>query len=242
MRRAVYTAIFGGYDKLKPAPVTPEGVDRICFTDDAGMAAPGWEMRVEQPQHSHPCLAAKFYKALSHRVFPDHDETLWIDGSFRAMSDGCVPEVFAYLDTHPLAVFAHPVRSSIHDEAQASVVLQSRYATQPLLDQVESYCRGGYAHTCGLFATGLLARKHTAPVTRFNERWWEENCRRSYQDQLSFPFLLDEIGLTPAIFPYAQGDNPWGRWEGHKGPREGRSAERRRRREARSVERRRRRR
>jgi hypothetical protein len=212
VRRAVYTAIFGGYDELKAAPAAPEGVDCICFTDDAGMHALGWEMRVE-PQGGDPRMIAKRYKVLSHRVLPAYDETLWIDGSFRCTSERFVVEALGYLEREPLALFPHPDRSSILDEAEACTRIP-KYAVQPILAQVESYRATGYEDT-RLFASGIVARKNVAPVARLNERWWEENCRWSTQCQLSLPFVLAELVLTPALFPYDLWSSPWGRWEDH---------------------------
>jgi hypothetical protein len=42
-KRAVYTAIFGKYDRLKDFPKRGnDGSDLICFTDDPSVAHPQW--------------------------------------------------------------------------------------------------------------------------------------------------------------------------------------------------------
>ena len=51
-RICVYTALFDGYDELRPPAYKPPGVDFICFSDKP-LAAAGWEVRqIELPGSS----------------------------------------------------------------------------------------------------------------------------------------------------------------------------------------------
>jgi len=79
-RRAVYTAIFGGYDEPKKLPPgIDEDVDFICFTDDSTLEHPQWRVRhVPSAHQQHPRLAAKYYKAMPHAVLSEYDETIWV--------------------------------------------------------------------------------------------------------------------------------------------------------------------
>jgi hypothetical protein len=89
-RRAVYTAIFGGYDSLQEAPkaALARGIDFICFTDDETLTAPGWEIRLTSPLYEHPRMSAKHFKALPHIVLPEYDETRNYPPPFSARRSG----------------------------------------------------------------------------------------------------------------------------------------------------------
>jgi hypothetical protein len=42
---------------------------------------------------------------------------------------------------------------------------------------------------------GVIVRRHTTQVERFNDIWWSEICRRSYQDQLSVMVAAGKAGV-----------------------------------------------
>ena len=67
----VYTAIYGKYDNLKPFPQQTIDCDFICFTDGTAKPMPGWRLiRSLRRKSDHPRMRAKYWKLLSHRVFP----------------------------------------------------------------------------------------------------------------------------------------------------------------------------
>jgi hypothetical protein len=216
-KRAIYTAIFGNYDRLSDFPKTGENadVDRICFSDDPALAHPQWEVRVVSPPFHHPRLAAKYYKALPHRVLPEYDETVWVDASFRVRSESFVREVFGYLGQAHIALFLHPERGCIYDEAEFCKKMP-KYVDQRVLEQVAHYRAQGFPAGAGLFAGGVIARTtHDPEIRRLNELWLEENVRWTYQDQLSLPYLLWSLGIEPAVFRQYLWKTGWGTWDAH---------------------------
>ena len=215
-RRAVYTAIFGQYDRLHELP---DGIgadaDFICFTDDETLACPGWEVRAERPRYPHPRMAAKEYKTLPHVVLPEYEETAWIDGSFRIGHAAFAREIFSYLQPAGMALFLHPDRGCIYDEAEVSRGMP-KYAGQNLQGQVSHYRAQGYPEKNGLFACGVIARRRDDPAIRhLSELWMLENLRFIYHDQLSLPFLVWKLGLSPAVFRMHLWQSRWGSWEIH---------------------------
>src|SRR5690242_14647057 len=108
---AVYTAIFGGYDTLKPQKPVP-GVDFHCFTDDPAMTSDLWSVHVRRPRFDHPRLSAKYYKALPHKVLRGYRVSIWIDGSITLLRPRrFVRMAMRTLDGRGLALFAHPDRT-----------------------------------------------------------------------------------------------------------------------------------
>lgn len=213
-RIVVYTAIFGGYDRLKPQPEIP-GVDYVCFTDDPSVEAPPWTVVVERPRYPHPRMSAKHYKLFPHRVLPQHPLTVWVDGSV-AIKRPDFPEVFlSHVNESGMALFPHPDRDSIYDEAEVSMAMR-KYDGQPILEQVAHYRAKGYPAKNGLWACTVLARDaRNARLRRLHRRWMRHNRRWSYQDQLSLPFLLWKMGIEPGVFPYNLWDNEWFDWQHH---------------------------
>jgi hypothetical protein len=213
-RRALYTAIFGNYDPLKDIPEQP-GVDLICFTDDTSLQHPSWRVRYVQPKYAHPRLSAKYYKVLSHVVLSEYDEVLWIDGSFEVHDPRFAFESFEYLEHASIALFLHPDRGCIYDEARVSQ-LMTKYRDQKIEGQVAHYWNEGFPAKAGLFAAGIIARRNADPKIRdFNEAWMEQNEKWTYQDQLSLPYVLWKLGIEPSIFRQYLWNSRWGVWIPH---------------------------
>lgn len=102
MRICIYTAIYGGYDGLRPQPKQSIPTDFVCVTD-AHIAAPApWKViRDHRFPSLHPRLRAKWHKTHPHVIFGDgrllrpwrwllrrYTYTIWIDGSVQLISPG----------------------------------------------------------------------------------------------------------------------------------------------------------
>ena len=114
----VYTAITPGYDALKSLPSRWGGAaDFVAFADGA-RPAPGWELRPLYRRFRDPCRNAKVHKLLPHEYFPQAEYSLWIDGSIVIISTLPLEQwADTYLREHDLAVFQHPNRTCLYDEA-----------------------------------------------------------------------------------------------------------------------------
>lgn len=197
---AIYTAIFGGYDGLIEQPDIP-GVDYICFTDDPDLRSSQWDVRMAPARYTHPRMSAKWFKALAHKALPEYGITIWIDGGTRLLTRQFVDVVVTCLEGADLALFRHPVRDTIRAEAEFCTPLP-KYAGQPMIEQVEHYSAQGFADDNGLFAGGILGRRHPSrEIQRFGRLWLRENRKWTYQDQLSLPYVLWKLGISPAVIP-----------------------------------------
>ena len=138
MSAVVYTAIAGGYDELKQPVAQDTDCEFVCFTDAAGPARVGaWRMvRFEADPKVHPRLRAKRFKILSHEYFRDGrwklsfwsfarrlDVSIWVDGSLAIESPRFVSDMRARLGDGEWAMFAHPDRDCIYEEAELSATL-----------------------------------------------------------------------------------------------------------------------
>lgn len=198
----VYTAIYGGYDRLKPHPDHPDVDGWVCFTDDPTVTCDGWVTAVEPARFPHPRLSAKWRKC-----HPPEGRTVWVDGSmiihdssfFDAMSKG--------LAAADMCLFRHPVRSSIIAEAAVSEQMV-KYRGLPVMRQAQSYCATGWVDGT-LWASTTIGRNPTGVVLQAGAAWFAENEHWTYQDQISLPPILGRYGVDVEPLPYALWDNPW---------------------------------
>jgi hypothetical protein len=214
MKVALYTAIYGDSDWVKPVPNL--GVPCILYTDRE-LSAPGWEVRVVphciatlkgSPAITAPMLAHKFWKTHPHLAVPDADVSLWIDGSMQVVVDDYVERCLAALDVDDWSCVRHPSRGCIYPEADVSATLTWRYDADAIQAQADFYRSIGHPANWGLIATGANVRRHTANVIELGELWWKECLKWSHQDQLSLPVLLR---LADGKVPFNY-NLPWFQW------------------------------
>ncbi len=226
MRTCIYTAIYGGYDALLQPVTQSIDCDFICFTDAAWPERVGaWHIvRARARPGLHPRLRAKYFKVMSHRVFPGgrlawryapfgprprYGRLIWIDGCLHVTSPDFAAQFGAHVGRHGWSLFVHPDRDCIYDELEASAGM-AKYAGLPLREQAGHYRAEGFPAHAGLVAGGLIARNpHHTPLSRINRAWWVENRRWSYQDQLSLPVVLWRLGLGYDPVRLDLWNNPW---------------------------------
>ena len=120
-KRVIYTSIFGGYDELVEPEFKPVGWDFVCFTD-RDFTSETWEIRKSIPLYSDNTRNARKHKLLTHRLFPDYDYSLWVDGNIKVRGD--INNMLKYLDNCNYATYDHSQnlldpRGCIYQEANA---------------------------------------------------------------------------------------------------------------------------
>lgn len=212
---AIITAITDGYDTLKPVlPQTGVDVEWICFTDGEPLpdaeAARGWTM-VCEPRHGRPANREAKRPKLRPWEYTTAPASIWVDASFRVVSDRFATEALALAD--PIAQFTHPWRDCLYDEASASALLP-KYKGEPIIEQARAYRAAGHPEHWGLWAAGVIARQHTRQVRKLGEAWAGEVNAWSVQDQISQPYALHKVGLRPTALPGTHFANSWLKYEG----------------------------
>lgn len=204
----MYTAIAGGYDRLKPQRREARtGADFVAFLE-APRPSRAWLTRKIHAGFPDPALNAKIHKILPHRYFPQARYSLWIDGSVTIRFPHSIQRLIdLYLADCDLVVFQHSSRICLYQEAD--VCLRRRLDDPALiLRQVARYTREGYPPNAGLAECTVVLRRHTPAVEAFNEAWWDEIVQSSRRDQLSFPYVAAKVGLRYGTFPGTLKDNP----------------------------------
>jgi len=197
-RVAVYTSITGSRDYLKEEQVF-EGADFFAFLDEPVEGTTKWSIGSACSLFDDPVRNAKIHKVLAHEYLPNYDYSLWIDGSI-TLNVPVRDLIERFLGQADFAVFSHFARDCIYEEAR--VCRESGLDSASLIDsQVSSYRAQGYPAHAGLCELSILLRRHTAAVEAFNNAWWAEICRFSRRDQLSFNFVVRQLGLPLALLP-----------------------------------------
>lgn len=230
-RVAVYTAIIGDFDSLHPV-VEQTGVkaDFYCFSDQAP-GGNGWRRVPVVRTAQHPRLQAKWFKLFPHELFPSgrlapqysgwnpfrhrYDYTLWIDGSIAIRSPEFV-RTFVEAAAVGLALVKHPERDNITDEAAVSASMP-KYQGQPVVEQAAAYVSAGLPagvlYACGLIAQSVSSSEALRPM---REAWWRECLAWTLQDQISFPYVCHERGVTPSVIDLDLWNNPLFQYIPHK--------------------------
>lgn len=188
-RIAVYTAIFGDYDKLNIPDKKIEGCDFYCFTDNKNLKSDLYKIINIEREFSDPTRDARKIKILSHKYLPEYEYTLWMDANvlFRNFD---VKKMFKeFLADYDVAMHKHSARNCTYDEAVACV---NREVDDPLMiiSQMVRYLNEGYPAKRGLVETGIIFRRNTNLTRKINEDWWNEIKNGSRRDQLSVDYAI----------------------------------------------------
>ena len=207
---AVISSIMGGYDSVPPVP---RGFSDAVLVSDVPIIS-DWRNVVLQTGLP-PRLAAKIPK-FRPDLFTDLNVSVWMDATVKSDNGWLSQSATKYLQESNFCLFKHPERDSVSEEVSVSETMQ-KYSGFPLSRQLLEYKKQGFLDNVGLFACGVIARRHVPEVRAFGDAWFLENARWSIQDQLSFPFLVWSLGLSTSVFEEDLWKGPLG-WKAHIGP------------------------
>jgi hypothetical protein len=195
--RAVYTALFGGYEPLHEQPqALTSTVPFICFTDDPHLTSETWDVRVVEPALiADPVRSARIVKIRGHGQLADFDETLWIDNRIVLSVD---PEVILdeWLAEAELALPWHSFRDTVAGEFE--IVALTRLDDPARIWEQFSHYQRYYPEILAARPhwTAIIARKNTEAVAHAMRVWGDQVLRYSRRDQLSESIALASTELT----------------------------------------------
>jgi hypothetical protein len=199
-RRAVYTALIGGYEELNEQPVAKASiVPFICFTDDPGLRSETWDVRLVEPVLPlDPVRSARALKLTGHADLAGYDETLWVDARVTLTADpGIVLD--SWLDGADVAALRHAYRVDVVSEFEEVLRLGLDDSSR-LYEQLTHYATSDPdCLQAPASFTALLARRHTPSVEAAMREWLLHVLRYSRRDQLSFTHALARAGETPRL-------------------------------------------
>jgi len=197
--KVVYTAIFSDKDNLPE--VTPTvGVRFVCFTDSLTMRSKTWEIIQVLPKfyQSTPRKTARWFKLHPFLLFPNSKYIMWKDAPYSL--ERPIKDFFDLLGENELAVFEHPRRTCLYDEAKICSEWKLDNA-EVIQKQIAKYKAEEYPENNGLAETGFVVWHRTELTEKLVKIWWEELDNNCVRDQVSFPYACWKVGASYSIIP-----------------------------------------
>ena len=196
MKVVVYGANFGGRDDM--LGVLPNASYEFHYFSERRFTYPGCQCHGSQKVFESPRKTARWHKINSHLLFPDADVTVWFDSNLMLLQP--VSKFLAHASSD-FCAFEHPHRDCTYAEGEE--ILRLRWESWDRIpEQLQAYAAAGYPKNNGLLSTRIVIRKNTPEVRALNELWWQHVERYSLRDQISLPYVLWELGVTPGTVPH----------------------------------------
>lgn len=199
----VYTVIMGDYDYLREPDFVMENCDYICFTNNKEIKSDVWKIIYDSEANLDNTRWQRRHKVMAHEYLKDYDWSVYVDGNVKILGDF---REYIRQESKGSTVLClkHPNRDNIYDEAEECKKL-NKDSVEIIDEQMNRYKEEGYDAQNGLVVSNVLVRKHSDPeVIALMECWWDEICKGSRRDQLSFNyacwkknFTYDESQLKP---------------------------------------------
>jgi hypothetical protein len=192
---SIFTSITGGKDTLLEDKENKGKADFVAFLDTPYLS-PTWRVQQNKKLFIDERRNSRIPKLLPH-LFTTNEYSIWIDGNIRLLKS---PEelIAKHLKDHDIAVYKHPTRDCLYDEASKCAVLGLDDA-EVIIEQAKAYEDSSFAKHRGLAECGIIFRRHTDKVRQFNNEWFAQYCRYSVRDQISFMFAADIVSLPVKI-------------------------------------------
>ncbi|PZE73434.1 glycosyltransferase domain-containing protein [Curtobacterium sp. MCBD17_019] len=212
-RRAVYTALLGGYEALREQPTAlRSGIPYICFTDDPELTSSTWHVEQVTPLFPHdPTRSSRELKTGGHPLLADFDETLWIDNRVELTVDAS-DVLDVWLKDSDLTMMEHSFRERLIDEFTA-VADAGIDATDRVWEQLLHYAEQRPDLMDGKpLWTGMIARRNTSTTGRFGRVWQHHIDRYSRRDQLSVQMAAADADSPIRVIRRDNRESEWHRW------------------------------
>jgi len=198
-KKVVYTALIGDRNRLICEPVyITDGWDYICFTDldtirtEVPIEQSAWEFRRIKNTIDVKKMSRRI-KILCDEYLPEYETSLYIDTRFRTVRDidSWIKEI-TNGNTYDIIVMRHNKRSCLYKEADfLDKCNHSRYTKVLIRKQITDYKAEGVPRYMGLYAPGIMVRKHgNDRVKCLMSCWWEQIEKYSHRDQIGLAYSL----------------------------------------------------
>lgn len=198
----IYTAIVGNYDKILQPIVVDNSFDYILFSNDMKRDKVGvWQIRKIDYYNKDQIKIARWVKTHPEKLLPEYDFSVWMDANIQIATDFAYQRSKKLFDDNTIisSIF-HPQRKCIYEEM--FTVFIYRYETlKTILRWSKILKKSNYPINNGLNETNVIFRNHTKSQTKiFDDLWWRFIKQYSRRDQLSFNYVLWELGYSCELF------------------------------------------
>jgi len=189
MRKAVYTVITGGYDKLKDPKFVQKNWDYVCFSD-RDIKSKVWKVVKINGKDKRRLSRLPKIKWFD---FLDYDITIYVDASYKLKINLDKILAIGYKPGYHNA-FRHWDRDCVYTEAMVILKMQ-KDDFNPVSDYIKLLMSKGYPENNGLMANGFMIRDKQLPKNPYLN-WWKDVEKYSCRDQLSFMPNAEDLKLN----------------------------------------------
>lgn len=188
---AVYTCVFGKYDKIQEPLIKPDNIDYYIITDQKLPQNSLWKTIPWKKYCAAELSNAeknRFFKMHPEQVFWDYKYSLYIDGNIKVISD-LTPYV-KLLGKTGIGFHYHNQRKCAYEELEA---IKTAYKVKKEdADNYQKYLKKqNFPENYGLLECNVIVREHNNPTCKkVMDEWWEQFLTKIKRDQVSLPYVL----------------------------------------------------
>lgn len=197
-RIAIYTCIFGTYDRPEEPVWKPDNCDYYIITDQEVERTSAWKkVAIEKfiNKIDKLTLAEKnrFFKMHPDIIFPEYRYSIYLDGNIQPVTD--LTEYIYYISNIGISAHLHSIRNCVYKEAEI-VKLLKKEKTERIQNHIEYIRKTKMPEEYGLIECNIIAREHHNPICKkIMDDWWNEFMNYSKRDQISFAHVLYMNGI-----------------------------------------------
>ena len=192
-RIAVYTSLFGKYDKILEPISAPDNCDFYIYTDQELNEESIWE-KVDLNPFSEVLAnysnteKNRYFKMFPDVLFPEYEYSIYVDANILIISD--LTEYVNQLGEYDIGMFRHPLYTCIYDECERCV--NEKLITKDEGIKQESFLnRNNMPKDYGLLECCFIVRKHNSDICKkVMKEWWNLFINGPKRDQISFTYVL----------------------------------------------------
>ena len=199
-KKVVYTSIVGEFDQLLQPLSIDNTFDYVCFVKK-GQTIKGevgvWNIREIPFEHESARLLSRFPKLLPHKVLPDYDYSLWIDGNVTIKTSEIYDIINRKIEECVLYSGLNHWSEDCAYEDAALCIDSGKDTLSHVLRTISFLKKKHFPKHWGLFENNVIFRAHHASkVVNFDELWWELLNNYPNRDQLIHPYSMMVSGLS----------------------------------------------
>lgn len=159
----------------------------------------------------HPHRRAMYAMMHPHELLPPHEYSIWIDGSESLRIDPT--SLLAYLHsplqiyswytyTYNLALPHHWAKGDLYDEGEREIKMGRTQPAGKVVAQMAYYEMQGYPKGIQMCLDGIVVRRNSPVMQKFNELWWEEYEKwHTRADMMAMMYVLWKYKVSYSIIP-----------------------------------------
>lgn len=191
----LYTVIAGDYDAVQPVNVDNFlNIEFVIVSDRYRPVPSGWTLHVIEKKANETNIEYnRKYKILVQTLFEHYDISVYIDANISVVND--ISDLVSVFNDEikSIALYKHPVRSSIYDEAEEIKKIGYDYSFN-IDRQMNRYKRDRFESN-ELYEANIIFRKRNKVVFDTMKLWWHEFSCGVKRDQLSLTYCCYKTGL-----------------------------------------------